>query len=475
MRRLVKSQINYLSFEGGGGAGNAYPGALTALESLDVLRYDPRRASLSPQSSLTGYFTGIDWRIQGQIKGISGASAGAINALFLSLGYTPVEVEHILKANDFDAFFDDVTPGLNPHVGGFRVDYTTYDLAGFYEEVSATTAGKVLNVMTGFIPLSYFHFEEWATKVQGSHMATMWMFYLSLLVDFPKRAAEQVFANLPTGKLAASVVADYGVFPGLEIRRFFARYISLAVERIMRTDPRYQLKNTAAGQYGPSGAVVAGTGQSFYDAPTGTMVQTSEITFRQHQQIFGTRLAVTGTNLETQKSHIFSADTTPNFRVVDAVRISMSLPMIFKPMVIKDDADLKTVINPGETTPEHPLRGVWVDGGLLNNIPVGAFDELAGGQEHTLGLMVGAEGRTEINSILGYFSAYPMGFLMGTGGSQVSATTSDVDRIIVIGTTDPATGESMGLLDFTVDPTVYAGVNAQSRKTVEEFFATRVD
>ncbi len=475
MRRLVRSEINYLAFEGGGGAGNAYPGALTALESLGVLAYDPQRASLAPKVSLTESFTGIDWRMRGQIKGVSGASAGAINALFLSLGYSPGEVEYILKTNDFEKFFDEIKPGLKPCVGGFRLDPLTVGMAAFADEVSSTTAGKVLNIMGNGVPFKFLQFQKLLADVQGAYLANTWVFYLSLLVDFPKEVAEQVLKELLSGKVAASVVHDYGIFPGLEIRRFFGKYISLAAERTLRNNPKYLLQDTVGGHYGPRNPTDVSAGKSFYDELTGEMVQTSEITFRHHQRIFGTRLVVTGSNLETQKSHIFSADTTPNFRVADAVRISMSLPMIFKPMVIKDDADLKKVVNTGEPTAEHPLSGVWVDGGLLNNIPVGVFDELAGGQEHTLGLVVGADTRTSIDSVVGFFKAYPLGFLMGTGGSQLSSTTSDVDRVIVIGTTDAKTGESMGLLDFKVDPTVYANINSQSEQTVADFFNTRVD
>jgi NTE family protein len=473
MRRLVKSEIRYLSFEGGGGSGNAYPGALTELETLGVLAYDPKRARLTAKASLTQPPTGIDWRMRGQIEGVSGASAGAINALFLSLGYTPLEVEFILMTNDFEEFFDDIEPGLIPCVGGFRYTPTTYDLAGFADEIGATPAGKVLNALTSVEAFGFM--QRWHAKITGAYLASLWTFYLSLMVEYPESAAKKVIENMTTGKIAASVVYDYGIFPGIEIRRFFGKYISLAVERLLAANPRYQVSGTPGGQYGPRSLTSTATGKSFYDVATGTMVQTSEVTFRQHREIFGTRLVVTGTNFETQKSHIFSADTTPNFRVVDAVRISMSLPMIFKPMVIKTDADLKTVVSPGEPTPDHPLEGVWVDGGFLNNIPVGAFDELAGGQKHTLGLVVGQDGRTSIDSILDYFKAYPLGQLMGTGGSQLSSTTSDIDRIVAIGTTDPKTGESIDLLDFAVDPTVYANVNEQSKQTVRKFFATRVD
>ena len=478
MQKLVRSEINYLSFEGGGGAGNAYPGALVALEELAILRYDGQREKLDPAVSLdlAASPLGVDWQLRGQIEGVSGASAGAINALFLSLGYTPAEVEFILKHpdNDFNAFFDAIIPGLVPHVGGFRLESAPYDLAGFYEQFSETTAGTILNVLSGYQPFRFIQFREWESTLVGMYMGSQWTALLGLFAEFPEAAVQQVLSKLNTGEDAASLLFDFGIFPGMVARKFFARYVSLAVERILQDDPGYNLKDTPGGAYGPSLDVDATYGRSFYDSETKTDVRTSEITFRQHEQIFGTKLLVTGSNLETQKSHFFSADATPNFRIVDAVRISMSLPLFFKPMIIKDEADLKLVVNPGEPVGDHYLKGVWADGGLFNNIPVAAFDQIAGGPGHTLGLMVGLEERTEITNIFGFLGAYPLGLgVFGTGGSQVSATTSDTDRILVLDTKDAASGETIGLLDFSLEEKLQDSINAQSNKSVKDFFALR--
>lgn len=69
-----------LVFEGGGVLGLAYIGALEILEEKDILK---------------------------DIKRIGGASAGAINALLLSLGYTNSELKDILIKLDFNNFLDD--------------------------------------------------------------------------------------------------------------------------------------------------------------------------------------------------------------------------------------------------------------------------------------------------------------------------------------------------------------------------------
>ena len=63
-----------------------------------------------------------------------------------------------------------------------------------------------------------------------------------------------------------------------------------------------------------------------------------------------------GSNLSTGYSEVFSAETTPNFRITDAARISMSIPMFFAAIRANERKD------------------VYVDGGLLDNYPIQAFD-----------------------------------------------------------------------------------------------------
>lgn len=89
------------------------------------------------------------------------------------------------------------------------------------------------------------------------------------------------------------------------------------------------------------------------------------LTFKRHWEIFGKKLLLTGTNLSTGKTQIFSKDTTGNFPVADAVRISMGLPWAYKPYVITDGGN------------GWPPPGVYVDGGVWNNLPFREFDGMS--------------------------------------------------------------------------------------------------
>ena len=66
-------------------------------------------------------------------------------------------------------------------------------------------------------------------------------------------------------------------------------------------------------------------------------------------------LFLVGTNLSTGFSEVFSIEHTPRMRVVDAVRISMSIPLFF--------AAVRTM-----------REDVYVDGGVFNNYPIKLFD-----------------------------------------------------------------------------------------------------
>lgn len=83
MRITQPHNVHYLALEGGGGKGVTYLGAIRALERLGVLPIDINRPG------------------QNQIRGISGASAGAITALVLAMGADSAELARILSCSGY--------------------------------------------------------------------------------------------------------------------------------------------------------------------------------------------------------------------------------------------------------------------------------------------------------------------------------------------------------------------------------------
>src|SRR5258706_4003238 len=89
MAKLNAGEIKYLAFEGGGGKGIAFLGALQVLTEQKILA-----------NNKSGY--------RGHIEGYAGASAGAITAFWLSIGYDFYEVEEFLnpQVTDFNTFWE---------------------------------------------------------------------------------------------------------------------------------------------------------------------------------------------------------------------------------------------------------------------------------------------------------------------------------------------------------------------------------
>ncbi|WP_400193125.1 patatin-like phospholipase family protein [Hymenobacter sp. B81] len=80
-------------------------------------------------------------------------------------------------------------------------------------------------------------------------------------------------------------------------------------------------------------------------------------------------LYTTGTNLTRQRVEVFSHETHPHLRVADAVRISMSIPLYFRAVLLDEQGRVLT----DKPAPDQRVQ-VLVDGGLLANFPVDLFD-----------------------------------------------------------------------------------------------------
>ncbi|MDB4161430.1 patatin-like phospholipase family protein [Bacteroidia bacterium] len=101
-------------------------------------------------------------------------------------------------------------------------------------------------------------------------------------------------------------------------------------------------------------------------------------------------LYLIGVNLNDQEIEIFSHETYPNMRVLDAVRISISIPLYFEAIWMQPDGKLIEKRDADSTTK------IMADGGILDNYPFYVFDTLVsvnGGANsyykcniHTLGI-----------------------------------------------------------------------------------------
>jgi predicted acylesterase/phospholipase RssA len=258
------------------------------------------------------------------VEGFAGASAGAITAFLLSIGYNRARLESFLDETDFNSFFDSPVQRSRPIVGGC-------------EPVDDTDQEKELIAALGRLPTG-IDLAQWLLSgfamVSGGGLllaALLWRIR-SEIEQMPKQILKEKVSKPPFSLLLqywpqyiAYMGRDMGVFAGCAARRLFDELISAQV-------------------------------------PSGGTPPFRNITFDEHEKVFKKKLLVTGTNLTLGRTQLFSAEETPNFPVADAIRISMSLPFFYKPYVIRTQRK------------GWPPCGTYVDGGLWNNMPFREFD-----------------------------------------------------------------------------------------------------
>ncbi len=465
---ISKTNVKYISLEGGGGAGNAYVGALKALYDLNILQYDS------------------DFK-QSNIKGFSGASAGAITSVLLGCGYTPGELGVIMNMVNFEDFFDLGDIGEVPSSGGFvkknLAQVNEPELLKVIRIVIQNGLGIALIPAMLSNPRMIFDLIKEVKKPEV--LITVFNLLIGLATkveDLPKNVKKILAAN--KDELTLSVYNDWGMFVGKKLRIFITTLINYAKCRTQILRLKQSISNQIfyfVDKYGISvdeareELIKIDCLSLFSDLADKTLVNdekmrkqlTSEripadakgTTFSDFKKLFGCDLVIMGTNLETNKSHAFSAATTPEFYVEDAVRLSMSLPLIFKPFIHKDTT----------ATKKNFLDGVWIDGGYLNNSPINIFNS-----NETIGIRLeqGGEHRNEINEFTKFLAAYPLGTgLMGTGEAHISETMAKIKEYnTIVLDTKLKDGRQIGLFDFKPEKTLFDEVNKNAYQVIKAYF-----
>lgn len=103
-------------------------------------------------------------------------------------------------------------------------------------------------------------------------------------------------------------------------------------------------------------------------------------------------LYVLGTDISSTSSCVFSYETTPDMEVAEAVRISMSVPLLFE--------SIKSNCNCSNSDNER----IYIDGGMLYNYPLTLFDNQYP-LEETLGICFSPTPKpTKIENIVDFIS-----------------------------------------------------------------------
>jgi predicted patatin/cPLA2 family phospholipase len=106
---------------------------------------------------------------------------------------------------------------------------------------------------------------------------------------------------------------------------------------------------------------------------------TDDVTFQEHYNLTNNKLTIIGTNFTKNCEEVFNYINTPNMSVRLAIRISISIPILFNPVLYNDN--------------------YYIDGGIINNFPMNHCNP-----ETTLGLYIKSVRSKELDNILTLFN-----------------------------------------------------------------------
>ncbi|MBC8757292.1 patatin-like phospholipase family protein [Kordia sp. YSTF-M3] len=366
------NDISYLSFQGGGGKGFIYMGVVKALEkAINGKEGVPIISIINPDLSIGSS--------QRHIKGISGASAGAITAYLLSLGMSSSEVEMEMEVDDQTKMAlgpYDKTPVLKP-VNRFEKFFENGRFDQKLREVNdnfgATQRIHKNNRLGGTInylsveALRYFLNNDFTTHDKNNTLIEKLLYtdrkestsvpVLPIPPPFTPFYVHRSYEETNAGAHLGNLIYNRGLINGLAVREYFKDVTRRKIHKIINAYFRYYKGEQPK--------------HNFKNVIYHLAENPEKMTFRDHFRLTGVNLVITGTNLTQHLSKYFSVYHTPDFPVIEAVALSMNLPFLFKPVFVTAS------VNREETQAyNNEYKGLWVDGGMLNNFPLNAFNKL---------------------------------------------------------------------------------------------------
>ncbi|MDT8412389.1 MAG: patatin-like phospholipase family protein [Vicingaceae bacterium] len=357
------NNINYLTFEGGGGKGTIYLGAVQGLEEVfkpilmrEALKFEEESpTNPTPPNSVNLN----EFKIEDatplinltippqsrQLKGISGASAGAITAYMLAMGMNSIDIENETKKStpfqfntigkhpitSFENFFDNPSDTHKEIIDNSR----SFE----YRNISKLLIGSIKSIYNNSALEKLF---------------TAYKLYKKTKKSFTKNRIEGMLKTQTlddglekTRQYAYNLLFTRGLFTGESVRDYIEKLMQVhLLNKIdeINNNSNFNLKKIEK--------------------------EPKDITFKDFYYMTGVDLIFTGINISRHRPMYFSVHHTPDFPVTEAVGISMNIPIIFKPIWINYD------VREGDKQQKIKYQGLWGDGGLLNNFPIHAFDNI---------------------------------------------------------------------------------------------------
>lgn len=434
------SAIKYLALEGGGGMGLTYLGMVRFFETYPDI---PLINNINNPDKNVHQLNILPLRPDSPLAGIAGSSAGAMTSMMLAIGMTANDISAesaaVKGVVPFDNFVEIPIPCLYkavvfdgqrnvPSFGVDRIRFTRTGVGGrteIGERIVLANNGyreahkllkkrkdwkdidslkklmhKVRHARNRHARMTTISAENIVKglKVVGTIVAPVITNVITKVanVAFPTKTYSDLSKLFTPGSLrkkiyplAAFWIKAQGKKANSTVRKIlktpsiFGKYIqSFLLDRGLSTGifARKYLAELIE-KYLPIRGYRDNV-QTFLQATGRTSIDGYTLTFKELYAITGRKLAITGTNITTQKAMVFSHEHTPDFPVLEAICISSSFPGVFKPTFINCDVVIPKDADERAKFMEHnkSYRGFYVDGGMLNNIPIHLFNDIMGGE-----------------------------------------------------------------------------------------------
>ncbi|MHA1418867.1 MAG: patatin-like phospholipase family protein [Candidatus Heimdallarchaeaceae archaeon] len=341
MVKVSKETVKYLSFEGGGGKGVAYIGALEVMKELDILSYFDKEKDGKTYKRLTSK----------KILGVAGTSVGSVVALLVACGYMPEEMEKILMTKIGLNILDTVEFGKMPTI--YTQEYPDIviqdprfkDAEKFmkasWSEYMSSEDKKISDLLK--IPIN---------RLQGRSLQLLSL----LLRGFLSHEAKKVFSKESSSKENL-----------VNIKKLIhSETISPALKLALK-DPIHSF-NSLKYEYG---IFLGKTAREMFDSWIEQKSGIQNCTFKMFEKEFNIDLVIPAVCVNSKEVFFFRNNRKwKDLCVADAVRMSISIPYLFKPVLMKN-----TKGGVSSVTDEIHSANFMIDGGARNNFPIHVFDK----------------------------------------------------------------------------------------------------
>jgi NTE family protein len=434
MTKVSKEEVQYLAFEGGGGKGVAYIGALEVMKELGIISYYNKEKDSK-----------IYRRINtDKIKGVAGTSVGSVVALLVACGYTPEEMQEMLMTKIGINILDTVEFGKMPTI------YTEE-----YQDIVIQDPR--------FEDIEKFMKSSWLEYIKSDDKK------LSNLLEIPVNRFQsgglKFFSLILKGFLSYESKKTYSKDSSSENNIFnikelvHSETVSPALKKVL-ADPIHSF-NSLKYEYG---LFLGKTARDMFDSWIEQKSGIQNCTFKMFQKEFNIDLVIPAVSVNSKEVFYFRNNRKwKDLCVADAVRMSINIPFLFKPVLMK-----KTKKGISSVTDEIHLANFMIDGGAINNLPIHAFDKKSSSKLNPsvvgFSLVPYKKAKTtEIDSLTQYVADISYIILNNATNLQVLKE-EDRDQIVELDTKD------VSIFDFAFGE-IPEEVKRESRTRTLEYFS----